>query len=154
MKPNVYSEVYLHLVFSPKFRKALIKEEIQPAVFSYISGVITQKGFKSINVNGMPDHIHILTGLNPQIAVTDLVRDVKRSSSLFINENKLVPIKFQWQEGFGVFSYSRSQLGNVFNYIQNQKQHHTKSTFRKEYTGILEKFGVDYNEKFLFEFFD
>lgn len=154
MKPNVYSQVYLHLVFSPKFRKALIKEDIQPAVYSYISGAISNKGFKSINVNGMSDHVHILVGLNPQVAVTDLVRDIKRSSSLYINENKLTSVKFQWQEGYGLFSYSRSHLGNIFNYIQNQKKHHAKSTFRKEYTGMLEKFEVDFDEKYLFEFFE
>ena len=110
MKPGVYSQIYIHLVFSPRGREACIREEIQKEVYSYISRTITNKQHKSLNVNGMPDHIHILVGLNPAVSISDLVRDIKRSSSLYINSQKLTAKKFQWQEGYGVFSYSRSQL--------------------------------------------
>jgi putative transposase len=103
MKPQVYSKLYIHLVFSPKGRNSCIREEIQKEVYSYISKTITNKKHKSLNVNGMPDHIHILVGLNPSVSISDLVRDIKRSSSLYINERKLIGTRFQWQEGYGVF---------------------------------------------------
>lgn len=131
-----------------------MQEEIQPEVFSYISGTITNKGNKSIIVNGMPDHVHIFIGANTAMAVNDLVRDIKRSSSLFINEKKLIKGKFAWQEGFGVFSYSRSHVDRVYHYILNQKRHHIKKTFRMEYLEFLKKYSVDFDERFLFEFFD
>ena len=103
MKPAVYSQVYVHLVFSPRGRDACIREEVQKEVYSYISKIITNKNHKSLNINGMSDHIHILVGLNPTVSISDLVKDIKRSSSLYINVRKLVPKKFQWQEGYGVF---------------------------------------------------
>ena len=154
MKPAVYSQIYLHLVFTPKGRETCIREEIQSEIYSYISRIITNKKHKSININGMPDHIHILIGLNPLTSITDLVRDIKRSSSLHINEKKLTLKKFQWQEGYGAFSYSRSQLPRIYDYIENQKAHHQKRTFRMEYFEFLEKFEVPYEEKYLFEFYE
>jgi len=153
MKPAVYSQVYIHLVFSPKRREGCIYEEIQEEVFRYISRIITNKHHKSIAVSGMPDHIHILVGLNTSVSISDLVREIKRSSSLYINKKKLINIKFQWQEGYGAFSYSRSQLPIVFNYINNQKVHHKSKTFREEYIGCLEKYEVPFDEKYLFEFY-
>jgi putative transposase len=154
MKPAVYSQVYVHLVFSPRGRDACIREEIQNEVYSYISRTITNKKHKSLYVNGMPDHIHILVALNPSVSISDLVRDIKRSSSLYINEQKLVPKKFQWQEGYGVFSYSRSHLPIISNYIENQKTHHRKRTFKEEYLEFLEKYGIPYEEQFLFQFYE
>jgi len=153
MKPAVYSQVYIHLVFSPLGRNAYIREEIQKEIFCYISKTITNKNHKSINVNGMYDHIHILVGLNPSTSISDLVRDIKRSSSLHINANKLVGTKFQWQEGYGVFSYSRSQLPIIYNYIENQKTHHQKRTFKDEYIEFLDKFEIPFDERYLFEFY-
>jgi REP element-mobilizing transposase RayT len=154
MKPAVYSQVYVHLVFSPRGRDACIPEEIQKEVYSYISKIITNKNHKSLNINGMSDHIHILAGLNPSVSISDLVRDIKRSSSLYINVRKLVPKKFQWQEGYGVFSYSRSHLPIISNYIENQKTHHQKRTFKEEYLEFLEKYEVPYEEQFLFQFYE
>ena len=154
MKPAVYSQIYIHLVFSPRGRDACIREEIQKEVYSYISRIITNKNHKSLNINGMPDHIHILVGLNPSVSISDLVRDIKRSSSRYINEQKLVGKKFQWQEGYGVFSYSRSQLPIISNYIENQKIHHQKRTFKEEYLEFLDKYEIPFDEQFLFQFYE
>jgi putative transposase len=154
MKPAVYSQVYIHLVFSPRGRDACIREEIQEEVYSYIGKTITNKKHKSLYVNGMSDHIHILVGLNPSVSISDLVRDIKRSSSIYINEHKLVSKKFQWQEGYGVFSYSRSHLPVISNYIENQKTHHQKRTFKEEYLEFLEKYGIPFEEQFLFQFYE
>jgi REP element-mobilizing transposase RayT len=154
MKPSVYSQVYLHLVFSPRGREASLRNEIQKEIYSYISKIIANKNHKSININGMPDHIHILVGFNQTTTISDLVRDIKRSSSLYINENKMIGTKFQWQEGYGVFSYSRSHLDRIYNYIENQKIHHQKKNFKDEYLGFLKKFEVPYDQRYLFEFYD
>ena len=154
MKPFIYSQLYIQIVLSPKYREALLISGIQEEIFSYMSGTITNKGNKSIIINGMPDHIHILVGLDPRVAVNELVTHIKRSSSLFINEKKLTKKKFAWQEGFGAFSYSRSQLEKVYNYILNQKVHHAKRSFREEYIEFLKKYAVDYDDRYLFEFFE
>jgi len=99
----------------------------------------------------MPDHTHILIGLRPSISISDLVRDIKAGSSKFINDKKMVRGKFNWQEGFGVFSYSRSQVDNVIRYILKQEEHHKKKTFKEEYIDLLKKFEIEYEEKYLFE---
>ena len=121
-------------------------------VFEYISGIITAMNHKSIIVNGVSDHVHILIGLNPSISISDTVHGIKRSSSLFINKEKLCIGKFAWQEGYGGFTYSRSQLENVYNYIQNQEKHHEKSTFKAEYIQFLKNYAIDFEERFLFDF--
>jgi len=154
MKPNTYTQLYVQLVFATKFRKSSLKNEFRKEVWRYISGIISNKDHKSIIVNGMPDHVHILIGLNPKMAISDLVRDIKRSSSHFINENKWVPGKFQWQDGYGAFSYSRSHLSNVYNYIKNQEIHHWEKTFREEYLNLLKEHHVDFEERYMFEFFE
>jgi REP element-mobilizing transposase RayT len=105
-------------------------------------------------INGMPNHIHILIGMKPSCCLSDLVREIKKSSNEFINENKFTPHKFQWQEGFGAFSYSHSQLDNVIAYIMNQKEHHKNKTFREEYISFLKQFNIEYNEKYLFEWIE
>lgn len=117
----------------------------------YISGIINGKGQKSIIVNGMPDHIHAFIGLKPVMAVSDLVRDIKNNSTNFINDNKFVRGRFSWQEGYGAFSYSHSQIESVYNYILYQEKHHMKKTFQEEYYEFLKKYEIDYNEKYLFE---
>ena len=154
MKPGVFSQVYLHFVFSPKGREACLRDEIQEEVFRYISRTLSNKKQKPLKINGMADHIHILVGLNTIVHLPDLVRDIKRSSSLYINERKLVPKKFQWQEGYGVFSYGRSQIPMISNYIANQKHHHRKRNFRNEYIEFLERFEISYDPQYLFEFYD
>jgi putative transposase len=153
MKPGVFSQIYLHLVFSPKHREPLLSKDIRAEVFSHMSGTITNKGHKSININGVEDHVHILIGFNPSLSsINDLVRDIKKSSSFFINEKKWCSKKFAWQEGYGAFSYGHSQLERIYQYIENQEEHHKKKTFREEYIQLLEKYEISYNEKFLFVF--
>jgi len=119
-----------------------------------MAGIIKGKDQKPIIVNGMPDHIHVFIGLRPSMAISDLVRDIKNNSSNFINNNDWIKGKFQWQEGYGAFSYGHSQIENVYNYILNQEQHHKKKTFRQEYLEFLEKFEVPYEERYLFEWIE
>jgi putative transposase len=154
MKPNTYTQLYVQIVFATKYRMPCLKKVQRQIVWKYISAIITNKGHKSIIVNGMPDHVHLLVGLNPKSALADLIRDIKRSSSLFINDRRWMPGKFRWQEGYGAFSYSRSQLSNVYRYIQNQEIHHQKRSFRDEYLGLLRRHHVDFDQQFLFEFYD
>ena len=120
----------------------------------YIAGIIRAKEQKSIIVNGSTDHIHAFVGLRPVMSVSDLVRDIKSNSSNFINEKKLVKSKFSWQEGFGAFSFSHSQIADVYNYILKQEEHHKKWTFREEYLSFLKKFDVSFDEKYLFEWIE
>jgi len=146
--------MYVQIVFAVKHREALLRKDIRTVVFQYISGIITSMQHKSIIVNGVSDHIHIFIGLNPAKSVSDTVHDIKRSSSLFINQEKLCKRRFAWQEGYGSFTYSRSHINNVYNYILRQEQHHKKTRFKDEYIEFLKKFEVDYDERYLFEFFD
>lgn len=152
MKPGNYTQMYVHLIFAVKNRDAALHKNIRKRVFEYISGIITAMNHKSIIVNGVSDHVHILIGLNPSISISDTIHDIKRSSSLFINKERLCQGKFAWQEGYGGFTYSRSQLENVFYYIQNQEKHHERSTFKAEYVQFLKNYKIDFNEKFLFDF--
>jgi REP element-mobilizing transposase RayT len=154
MKPGVFTQLYIQLVFSPKFRERLLVKEIRNELFSYISGIITNRRHKSIIINGVEDHIHILYGANPDDKVSDLVGCIKRESSVFINEKNWFRGKFHWQDGYGAFSYGRSQLDTVYNYIANQENHHKRKTFKEEYLEFLKRYEVQYDEKFLFEFFD
>ena len=152
--PGTYSQIYIHIVFAVKGRENLIGNAWKEELHKYISGIITNKGHKSIIVNGMSDHIHAFIGLKPAMAIADLVRDIKNNSSNFINEKKFIRGKFSWQEGYGAFSYSHSQTENVYNYILNQEQHHHKKSFKEEYLEFLEKFQIEFKEKFLFEWIE
>ena len=152
--PGTYSQIYTQIVFSVKGRENLIPKIHKEELNKYLSGIITAKGQKSIIVNGMPDHIHVFVGMKPSIAISDLVREIKNNSSNFINGKKWVNGKFAWQEGYGAFSYSLSQIENVYNYILNQEEHHKKTTFREEYISFLTDFKIEYNEKYLFEWID
>ena len=154
MKSGVFTQLYTHLVFAVKYRDRLLKREIRPEIFSYISGVITNRKHKSIIINGVSDHIHILIGLNPNDKISDLVASIKRSSSLYINDKGFFNGKFHWQDGYGAFSYGKSQIDDIYKYIANQEDHHKRRTFRQEYLKLLEKFEIEYDEKYLFEFFD
>ena len=146
--------MYIQLVFAVKNRDAVLTNEIRNRVFEYMSGIITKLKHKSIIVNGTSNHVHILFGLNPSITVSDTVHDIKRSSSLFINNGRLCPFRFSWQEGYGGFSYSRSQIAEVYKYIENQESHHAKTTFREEYIDTLIKNEIEFDLQFLFDFWD
>jgi len=154
MKPGVFTQLYVQLVFAVQNRENLLRNDLRPRIFEYISGIITSLKQKPIIVNGVSDHVHIFYGMNPTISVSDTVYEIKRGSSLFINNNRLIPGKFLWQEGYGGFTYSKSQIERVFNYIKNQEIHHTRKSFREEYMDILEKTLTDYDPRFLFEFYD
>jgi REP element-mobilizing transposase RayT len=154
MKPGAFTQLYIHLVFAVKYREALLHKNVRPGIFQYMSGILTNMKHKSIIINGMPDHVHVLLGLNPNVSISDTVHDLKRSTSLLINDQKLFPGKFAWQEGYGAFSYSRSQLKDIYKYIEEQELHHSKKTFKEEYNDILKKFDLQFEEKYLFEFFE
>jgi putative transposase len=154
MKPGTFTQMYVQLVFAVKNRDVVLTKDIRNRVFEYMSGIITNMKHKSIIVNGTSNHVHILLGLNPSISVSDTVHDIKRSSSLFINNEKLCLGKFSWQEGYGGFTYSSSQIANVYNYIENQESHHNKRTFREEYVDILNKNEIEFDQQFLYDFWD
>lgn len=153
MKPGTFTQIYIQLVFSPKHRDCLLVEKIRPRVFEYLSGITTNLGHKSIIINGVSDHVHLFLGLNPKIAISETVKELKRSSSLFINQQRFFAGKFEWQEGYGGFSYGKSQIEDVYNYIKNQENHHKKRTFKEEYLGFLHKYEIEFEEQYLFQFF-
>ena len=149
--PGSYSQIYIQYVFAVKGRENLLQKPWREEVFKYMAGIIKAKNQKPIIVNGFTDHVHVFVGLKPSMNIADLVRDIKNNSSNFINEQKWVPGKFSWQEGYGAFSYAHSQIDDVYRYIANQETHHSKRSFRDEYIDFLQKFAVDYDEKYLFD---
>lgn len=151
---GTYSKVYIQLVFAVKGRQNLLLKGWRTELFKYISGIITNKGQKSIIVNGVEDHVHILIGLKPAMAIADLARDIKNNSSKFINDKRFIKGKFQWQEGYGVFSYSEEQIDRVYKYIENQEEHHRKASFKEEYKDFLTQFNIDHEDKYLFDWLD
>jgi REP element-mobilizing transposase RayT len=151
---GTYSQLYIQVVFAVKGRENLINKSWRDELHKYIAGIIKGKGQKPIIVNGVADHIHAFIGLKPSMAISDLVRDIKNNSSNFINDNKYLHNKFQWQEGYGVFSYSHSHIDHVYNYILNQEEHHRKKSFREEYLDFLQKFKIEFDEKYLFEWYE
>jgi len=148
---NTYTQIYLHVVFAVEDRRNLIAPEHNDELQKYITGIVTAQKHKLIAINNMPDHLHMLIGLRPDAALSDLIRDVKAGSSKFINEKHWMIGRFSWQEGFGAFSYARSQLDTVIRYIQNQQKHHVKKSFREEYVELLEKFNVDFDARYIFK---
>lgn len=151
---GTFSQIYIQVVFAVKGRENLLHKTWRDDVFKYMSGIIKGKNQKPIIINGVADHVHLFIGIKPSIAISDLVRDIKNNSTNFINNQKYLYGKFSWQEGFGVFSYSHSQINSVYQYILNQEEHHKKQTFKQEYLAFIEKFGIEYNEKYLFEWYE
>jgi putative transposase len=151
---NTYTQIYLHIVFAVHGRQSIIPKRHKEELHKYITGIIHNKKQKLIAINSMPDHVHILVGMTPNVALSDLVRDIKANSSAFINERRWVTGKFSWQEGFGAFSYSHSQLDAVVNYIHNQEKHHSTKPFRQEYIEFLERFHVPYDKRYVFDSID
>lgn len=152
--PNTYSQLYVQIIFAVKGRESIILPIWEDQLFKYITGIVSNKGQKLIAINGMPDHIHILIGLKPSCQLSDLVREIKKASNSWINEKGFVKGRFAWQSGYGAFSYSNSSLQHVINYIKNQKKHHSKKSFKEEYTTFLQKFEVDYKEEYLFNWIE
>ncbi len=148
---NTFSQLYIQVVFAVKGRQSLIQEKWEAQLYQYITGIIKAKDQKLLAINGMPDHIHIFMSIKPSCCLSDLVREIKKSSNEFINSNNLTHGPFLWQEGFGAFSYSHSHIDRVAKYVLHQKEHHKKSTFKEEYIDLLHKFQITYDEKYLFD---
>lgn len=149
--PNTYTQIHIHIVFTVQNRGSLIANEWKIDLYKYITGIIQNHNHKVIAINGMSDHIHILFGMRPNQSLSELMQDVKSSSSKWINEKRFVKGKFSWQEGYGAFSYSKSQLNRVVDYINKQQEHHRQKTFLEEYKDFLDAFKIDYEEKYLFK---
>ena len=151
---NTYTQINIQAVFSVKGRQNLITPYFRDDLFKYLSGILSNNNQFSLAVNGYKDHVHLLFELNPVTSLSDIIRIVKSSSSKWVNENHFVNRKFSWQEGYGAFSYSRSQRDRVINYIMNQEKHHQGKTFRKEYLDLLNKFEIEFKSHYVFEFYD
>jgi REP element-mobilizing transposase RayT len=148
---NTYTQIHIHAVFAVQNKLSLIKKDWQGRLYQYISAIIQDHGHKVLSIGGTSDHIHLLFGFRPSQSLSELMQRVKRNSSEWINKEKLAMGKFSWQEGYGAFSYSKSQIIQVIKYIENQEIHHKKRTFAEEYRKILDDFGLEYDERFIFK---
>ncbi|MCG9126002.1 IS200/IS605 family transposase [Candidatus Poribacteria bacterium] len=151
---DTYTQLYIHIVFSVKGRLRSIPKKHKEELHQYITRIITNKKQTVLRINSMPDHIHIFIGLTPDIAISDLVRDIKANSTKFINNNEWIAGRFEWQTGYSAFSYGRSQIDDVIEYIKNQEEHHRRTTFQEEYLEFLNRFDVSYNPKYVFDLED
>jgi len=151
---NTYSQIYLHFVFSIKGRENLIEQKYNVELQKYITGLVQNRKQKLLAINNMPDHVHLLVGFGTTMSIADFVEEIKALSSKFINEKGWVRWKFEWQRGYGVFSYSHSQIDQVVKYIANQQSHHKRKEFREEYLELLNRFEVDYDDCYLFDWIE
>jgi putative transposase len=149
--PNTYHQMYLHMVFAVKYRNAVLHKSWRNQVFAVMGNLINESNCKTIIVNGVEDHVHCFVGQRPSVSVSDLMQKVKAKSSKYINEHHLTTDRFEWQEGFGVFSYHKTQIDNVYKYIEQQEEHHQTKSFREEYIQLLKEFEVDYDEQYIFK---
>lgn len=149
--PNTYTQIYIHAVFVVRYRSRIIDDRWKNELYKYITGIVRQQGHRLYAINGMPDHVHLFVSMSPDQSVSELMQDVKGSSSKWINEKKLTRGRFSWQAGYGAFSYSRTHIDAVIRYIHNQEKHHKKKTFHEEYIEMLKKFDVDYDPRYLFK---
>jgi putative transposase len=147
---NTYTQVHIHTLFSVQNRDCIIKQVWKEELYRYITGIIRNKGHKLLTINGMPDHVHLLFGMRPTQSLSDLMQDIKGDSSKWINNKGLIKSRFSWQEGYGAFSYNKSSVDRVIDYIKNQELHHRKKTFTEENHELLKKFEVDFDERYLF----
>lgn len=148
---NTYTQLYIQMVFVVQNRQSLIHSDWEEQLYKYITGIVNNQGHKMLAINGTSDHLHILIGLNPVQSLSNLMQDIKGDSSKWINKNGFVKGRFSWQEGYGAFSYARSQLDNVIKYIMNQKEHHKKKSFEDEYREFLKAFEIEYDERYIFK---
>ena len=147
---NTYHKVYIQTVFAVKYRAALIQKSWKPQLLTVMGSLINEAGAKTLIVNGVEDHIHCFFSMPPSVSISEVMKITKAKSSKWINENNLLPSRFEWQVGFGAFSYSKSAIRNVYRYIENQEAHHEKKNFRREYIGLLKEHHVEYDERYLF----
>ncbi len=148
---NTYTQIHMQFIFVVKFREGSISSSWKDELYKYITGIVQNHDHRMICINGMPDHIHLFIGMRPTQSVADLLREIKTSSSRWINERKLVKGKFEWQSGYAAFSYSKSHVPRVINYIEKQEQHHRSITFNMEYKEFLKENEIEYNERFVFQ---
>ena len=148
---NTYHKIFIHFIFAVKHRRALINDSWKSNLFAVIGNLINKTGCRTITVNGVEDHVHCLIEVKPSLSASFVMKNAKAKSSKWVNENGLLDSKFEWQSGFGAFSYSKSQVPGVVKYIQNQEEHHKKFTFQQEYVQFLEKFEVEYDERYTFK---
>ena len=148
---NTYTQIHVHAIFAVKNRMGLIRNEWKDELYKYITGIIQHYKHKLLAINGMPDHIHIFFGMRPTQSLAELMQDIKGNSSKWINGKKFVQGRFEWQEGYGAFTYSKSQSTVVIDYVRNQAIHHGKQTFLEEYKEFLKRFDVDYDERYIFK---
>lgn len=148
---DTYTQLYIHLVFAVKGRASLVRESLRERLEQYLCGIARTLRHKPLAIYCMPDHLHLLLGLHPDQSVADVVRELKSSSSAWVNTNQLLPHKFEWQRGYGAFSYAKSNVDNVVQYILNQPEHHRKTTFQTEFLALLTKFEIDYKPEYLFD---
>src|SRR5438874_1401563 len=151
---NTFSQIYIQSVFAVSNRQSLIKPEFKEELYKYITGIVRNHGQKLISINGMPDHLHILIGLRPAMALADLIQEIKADSTHFVNKRRLVHGRFSWQEGYGAFSYGHSQLDTIIRHIQNQEKHHQRRSFKDEYLSLLRKFDIAFDDKYVFKFIE
>lgn len=151
---NTYTQIYIQIIFAVKGRQNLIPKEHRDELHRFITGIVSNRGQKLFSIFAMPDHIHLLVSISPNNLISDLVRDIKAGSSKFINEKNWIMGRFNWQEGYGAFSYSKSSVDSVVKYIVNQEEHHKKKTFKEEYLDFLRKFDIEYDEKYVFEWIE
>ena len=151
---DTFSQIYIQVVFAVQNRKALIHSEWEEELNKYITGIVQNKGQKMLTINGTANHIHFLIGMKPTCCLSDLVREIKKSSVAFIKEKQFSKFQFRWQEGFGAFSYGQSQLPDVIRYIEGQKEHHKRKTFKDEYVAFLSAFEIEFKDEYLFEWLD
>ena len=147
---NTYHQVYLQTVFAVKYRNAVLHSKWRPDLFAVIGNLINETHCKTIIVGGVEDHVHCFLGLKPSVSISELMKTVKSKSSKYINDNKLTLDRFEWQEGYGVFSYSQSHIDRVYKYILNQENHHKSKTFNDEYIELLHAFNIDYDKQYIF----
>ena len=151
---NTYTQIHIQAVFAVQNRRCLIDRKWKDELYKYIIGIIQNYNHKVLQINGMPDHIHILFGMRPTQSLSDLMQKVKQDSSKWINKKGFVNERFSWQEGFGGFSYSKSQLPKVIHYIQNQENHHKKQSFLEEYMDVLKDFEIEFDDRYIFKSID
>jgi REP element-mobilizing transposase RayT len=148
---NTYHQIYLQTVFAVKYRKAMINNLWKDQLFAVIGNLINKSNAKTIIVNGTEDHVHCFFGLKPAMSVAELMKTVKAKSSKYVNDNNLTPSRFEWQEGYGVFSYRQRDVDTIYNYIKNQEEHHKIKSFHEEYIEALTEFHIQYDSRYLFE---
>jgi putative transposase len=151
---HTFTQIHVHLIFAVASRQSLIRNDIKDDLYKYMAGIVQRRGHKVLAINGMPDHVHLLIGFRPEKALSDLVRDLKAFSSKHVNDAGWLRGWFQWQEGFGAFSYTRSHVPAVVRYIMSQEQHHRRRTFREEYLDLLDRFDGEYDLRYVFKWIE